>query len=80
MKSMGAFIKVHFKTHKRLDECLRLGQNTVSRWYNKDPKKFFMYLPELQKWSNEPVQDIISMIQQRQLDVEEMKKKNVVQS
>jgi len=77
---MGAFIKIHFKSHKRLNECLMLGQNTVSRWYNKDPKKFFMYLPQLQKWTNEPMEDIIYMIQQRQLDVEEMKKRNDIQS
>ena len=62
MKSMGAFIKVHFGTHAKLNDALGLGKNTVNRWYNSNPRQFFMYLPELQKWSGEPTDQIIEMI------------------
>ena len=73
MKSMGAFIKVHFGTHARLNEALGLGKNTVNRWYNSNPRQFFMYLPELQKWSGEPTDQIIEMIKVRMEDVKSIK-------
>ena len=62
---MGAFIKIHFKTHERLNDALGLSKNTVNRWYNSNPKRFYMYLPQLQKWSNEPTERIVQVIDQR---------------
>ena len=70
---MGAFIKIHFKTHERLNDALGLSKNTVNRWYNSNPKKFYMYLPQLQKWSNETTENILEMINQRCDDVQAIK-------
>jgi len=73
MRSMGAFIKIHFKTHERLNDALGLSKNTVNRWYNSNPKRFYMYLPQLQKFSNEPTENILEMINQRCDDVQAIK-------
>lgn len=70
---MGAFIKIHFKTHERLNDALGLSKNTVNRWYNSNPKRFYMYIPQLQKWSNETTENIIEMINQRCDDVQAIK-------
>lgn len=70
---MGAFIKIHFGTHERLNDALGLSKNTVNRWYNSNPKRFYMYLPQLQKWSNEPTENILEMINQRCDDVQAIK-------
>ena len=67
--TMGTWIKIKFGTHKKLDDALGLGRNTVNRWYNSDPKRFFMYLPQLAKWSDTPVNDVMDMIEQRVQDV-----------
>jgi hypothetical protein len=75
MKSMGAFIKIHFKTHERLNDALGLSKNTINRWYNSNPKKFYMYLPELHKFSKEPMDDMIEMIKQRCDDVQAIQDK-----
>jgi len=73
MRSMGAFIKIHFKTHERLNDALGLSKNTVNRWYNSNPKRFYMYIPQLQKWSNETTENILEMINQRCDDVQAIK-------
>ena len=70
---MGAFIKIHFKTHERLNDALGLSKNTVNRWYNSNPKRFYMYLPQLQKFSNEPTENLLKMINQRCDDVQAIK-------
>jgi len=70
---MGAFIKIHFGTHERLNDALGLSKNTVNRWYNSNPKRFYMYLPQLQKWSNETTENILEMINQRCDDVQAIK-------
>jgi hypothetical protein len=70
---MGAFIKIHFKTHERLNDALGLSKNTVNRWYNSNPKRFYMYIPQLQKWSNETTENILEMINQRCDDVQAIK-------
>lgn len=70
---MGAFIKIHFGTHERLNDALGLSKNTVNRWYNSNPKRFYMYIPQLQKWSNETTENILEMINQRCDDVQAIK-------
>ena len=47
--------------------------NTVNRWYNSNPRQFFMYLPELQKFSGEPIDQIIEMIKIRIEDVKSIR-------
>ena len=76
MKSMGAFIKVHFKTHDRLNDTLGLSRNTINRWYNSNPKKFYMYLTELNNFTQEPIADLIVMIKQRCDDVQAIRENN----
>ena len=66
---MGTWIKVKFGTHQRLNDALGLGKNTVNRWYNQDPKRFFMYLPQMAKWSDTDAKELIDMIEQRVEDV-----------
>ena len=44
--TLGTWIKVKFGTHTKLNDTLGLGKNTINRWYNSDPKRFFMYLPQ----------------------------------
>lgn len=67
--TLGTWIKVNYGTHIRLNEALGLGKNSVNRWYNSDPKRFFMYLPQMAKWSETQPQDLIDMIEQRIEDV-----------
>jgi len=67
--TLGTWIKVKFGTHQRLNDALGVGKNTVNRWYNTDPKRFFMYLPQLAKWSDTDPEDLIKMIEQRCDDV-----------
>ena len=67
--TMGTWIKVKFGTHNKLNDALGLGRNTVNRWYNSDPKRFFMYLPQLAKWSDTDVEEVMRMIEQRVEDV-----------
>lgn len=67
--TMGTWIKVKFGTHQKLNDALGLGRNTVNRWYNSDPKRFFMYLPQMAKWSDTPSEEVIRMIEQRVDDV-----------
>jgi len=67
--TLGTWIKVNFGTHIRLNEALGVGKNSVNRWYNTDPKRFFMYLPQMTKWSDTEATEIIQMIEQRIEDV-----------
>mgnify|MGYP003655002878 CR=1 FL=1 len=67
--TMGTWIKVKFGTHQRLNDALGLGKNTVNRWYNQGPKRFFMYLPQMAKWSDTDAKELIDMIEQRVEDV-----------
>ena len=67
--TMGTWIKDKFGTQQRLNDALGLGKNTVNRWYNEDPKRFFMYLPQMSKWSDTESQELIDMIEQRVEDV-----------
>lgn len=73
MKSMGAFIKVHYGTHAKLNDKLGLGKNTVNRWYNSNPRQFLLYLPELQEHSGEPLEQIMEMIKIRIEDVKSIR-------
>lgn len=67
--TMGTWIKDKFGTQQRLNDALGLGKNTVNRWYNEDPKRFFMYLPQMSRWSDTESQELIDMIEQRVEDV-----------
>ena len=67
--TMGTWIKVKFGTHQRLNDALGLGKNTVNRWYNTDPKRFFMHLPEMAKYGDTDPKELIEMIEQRCADV-----------
>jgi|TARA_R110001606_G_scaffold361460_1_gene514575 hypothetical protein len=71
--TLGTWIKVKFGTHNKLNETLGLGKNTINRWYNSDPKRFFMYLPQLSKWSDTEPNDLLSMIEERIEDVEALR-------
>ena len=70
---MGTFIKVHFGSHALLNDALGLGKNSVSRWYNDDPRRFFMYIQQLKKFSNVSLEDLVEMIEQRVEDVDALK-------
>lgn len=52
-----------------MNDALGVGKNTVNRWYNTDPKRFFMYLPQMAKWSDTDPKELIKMIEQRCDDV-----------
>ena len=44
--TLETFIKIKFGTQNKLGEALEVGQNTVNRWYNNDPKKFFTHVQQ----------------------------------
>lgn len=66
---MGTWIKVKYGTHRNMEEALGLGRNTVNRWYNTDPKRFLMYLPQMSATSDTDAKDLMAMIEQRVEDV-----------
>ena len=67
--TMGTWIKVKYGTHREMEAALGLGRNTVNRWYNTDPKRFYMYLPEMSRTSDTDPKQLMSMIEQRVEDV-----------
>ena len=71
--TMGTWIKINCGTHTKMNDALGLGKNTVNRWYNKDPKRFFMYLPQLSKWSNTDSKELLGMIEERVEDVKALR-------
>jgi|TARA_R110000765_G_scaffold172128_4_gene276944 hypothetical protein len=73
MMTMQTWIKKNFGTHQKLNDALGLGKNTVNRWYNTDPKRFFMYLPQLSKWSDTDPAAMVDMIEQRIEDVKALR-------
>ncbi len=75
--TLQTWIKIKFGTHQRLNESLGLGKNTVNRWYNTDPKRFFMYLPQMAKWSDTDPKELIGMIEQRVDDVKALRSLDV---
>ena len=70
--TLDTFIKLKFGTQNRLGEALQVGKNTVNRWYNQDTKKFFTYVPQLSKWGDVPVEEVVKMIEQRCDDVKHL--------
>ena len=71
--TLGTWIKVKFGTHTKLNDALGLGKNTVNRWYNTDPKRLFMSLPQLSKWSDTEPDDLLDMITERAEDVKALR-------
>tara|TARA_R110000803_G_scaffold54610_1_gene111332 strand:- start:145 stop:375 length:231 start_codon:yes stop_codon:yes gene_type:complete len=71
--TLQTWIKINFGTHQRLNDALGLGKNTVNRWYNSDPKRFFMYLPQMAKRSETDPKELIDMIEQRVDDVKALR-------
>ena len=67
--TLETFIKIKFGTQNKLGEALEVGQNTVNRWYNQDPKKFFTHVQQLSKWGDVPVAEVVEMIEKRCTDV-----------
>tara|TARA_R110000751_G_scaffold255759_1_gene355305 strand:- start:1229 stop:1459 length:231 start_codon:yes stop_codon:yes gene_type:complete len=66
---LGNWIELKFGSQKRLNDSLLLGRDSVNRWYNHDPKKLFMYVPQLARFSDTPVDEVIRMIEDRVKDV-----------
>ena len=75
--TLQTWIKIKFGTHQRLNESLGLGKNTVNRWYNTDPKRFFMYLPQMAKGSDTDPKELIGLIEQRVDDVKALRSLDV---
>jgi hypothetical protein len=74
--TMGTWIKIKFGTHAKLNDALGLGKNTVNRWYNHDPKRFLMYLPELAQQSETDTSELLHIIEGRVEDVKSLKGSN----
>lgn len=66
---MSVWIRIKFGTHAKLNESLGLGKNTVNRWFNEDPRKFFQHLPEMSRLGETPVENMVEIIEQRITDV-----------
>lgn len=71
--SMSVWIRINFGTHAKMNESLGLGKNTVNRWFNEDPRKFFQYLPTLSRLSGTSVEKLVPIIEQRITDVEALR-------
>ncbi len=71
--TLGTWIKIKFGTHVKLNDTLGLGKNTINRWFNTDPKRFYMYLPQLSKWTDTDAKELVDMIEQRVEDVNALK-------
>jgi|AOAMet1_18_M0_10_1038524.scaffolds.fasta_scaffold07021_2 hypothetical protein len=73
--TLGTFIKVKFGTQGHLSESLELHMNTVNKWYMNDPKKLFMHVNSIAKWSDTPVEEVVRMIEERCDDVKHLQSK-----
>jgi len=71
--TLGTWIKLNHGTHGKLSEFLGKSRHTVNRWYNEDPKRFFLYLPQLKRSSNTDLKDLIQMIEERCDDVQALR-------
>lgn len=71
--TLGTWIKVNHGTHQKLNDALGLSRHTVNRWYNQDPKRFFMYIPQLAKSSDTDLSELIKMIEERCDDVQALR-------
>ena len=58
---LGNWIELKFGSQKRLNDSLLLGRDSVNRW--------FMYVPQLARFSDTPVDEVIRMIEDRVKDV-----------
>ncbi len=67
--TLGAWIKLKFHSQELLNTALLLTKGSINRWYNQDPKKLFMYVPQLSKFGDTPTSEIVKMIEQRCDDV-----------
>jgi hypothetical protein len=74
--TMGTWIKVNFGTHDKLNSWLGLSKNTVNRWYNTDPKRFFMHLPAMARKTETDPAELMAMIEQRCDDVRALRTDN----
>ena len=71
--TMSVWIRINFGTHAKLNEELGLGKNTINRWFNSDPKKFYQHLPKLSALGKTPVDQMVEMIEQRIVDVDALR-------
>ena len=67
--TLGTWIKVNYSSQAKLNNELGLGKNTVTRWFNTDPKRLFLYIPQLSKASDTKLEELIQMIEERCEDV-----------
>lgn len=71
--TLGAWIKLKFHSQELLNSALCLTKGRVNSYYNKDPKKLFMYVPQLSKFGDTSTSEIVKMIEQRCDDVKARK-------
>ncbi len=74
--TLGTWIKVNYGSHQQLNDSLGLGKNTIGRWYNNDPKRFFMYLPKMSRDSSTQPVELLAMIEGRVEDVKALRGKH----
>ncbi len=67
--TLNTWIKLNYGTQGKLNDSLGLAQNTVNKWFNHDPKRFFMYVPKFSKETDLSYDELCKMIEERINDV-----------
>ena len=52
---------------------LGLSKNTVNRWFNNDPKKFYTHITKISEETDTTTKDLIKMVEQRIEDLKLLK-------
>ena len=67
--TFDALIKKHYGSQDQMDKALGLGNKTVNRWYNHDPRRFLYHLEQLVVQTGLDANDLLVIILQRENDI-----------
>ena len=67
--TFDALIKKHYGSQDQMDKALSLGNKTVNRWYNHDPRRFLYHLEQLVVQTGLDANDLLVIILQRENDI-----------
>lgn len=67
--TFDTLIKKHYGSQDQMDKALGLGNKTVNRWYNHDPKRFLYHLEQLVVQTGLDANDLLVIILQRENDI-----------
>ena len=74
--TFDALIKKHYGSQDQMDKALGLGNKTVNRWYNHDPRRFLYHLEQLIVQTGLDANDLLVIILQRENDIRHLNNDN----